>query len=678
MGVDVGGTFTDICGLDPASGRLLVWKTPSTPHDPPRALGEGLAEGLARFGVGADAIDYLGHGTTVATNALIQGQHAVTGLVTTAGFRDLLEIARQQRPSLYDLQCDKPVPVVPRRLRIEVPERLRHDGRVATPLDEAAVRAAAERFRAAGVSAVAVAFLYAFVDPGHELRAAEILAECLPDAFVCCSHEVAPEFREFERFSTVAVNAALGPMMGDYVAGVGERVTALGVSVPVHLTQSNGGVISLPLAARQPVRTVLSGPSTGVIAAVETGRLAGRGDLITFDMGGTSTDVSLVRGGEPTRAGSRRIGGHPLLVPMLDIETVGAGGGSIARIDTGGLLKVGPESAGADPGPACYGLGSDRPTVTDANVVLGILHPGHLLRGRMAIRRDLARSAIAAVGDRLGLTPEAAAEGILSVVTANMARAIRVVSVRRGHDPRRFALVAFGGAGPLHAARLARELEIPHILVPPHPGVQCAVGLLQTDLAADFARTRLTRLDPGADRVIDAVFAGLTGQATEWFDREGVGAGDRSLRPAIDMRYAGQNYELPVALPEGVEGGRRTALRAAFEAEHRRMYGYIAAEEPIQLVTFRLQAVGRVARPAWPLAPPARGPAVPAESRSVYLREAGGAVTCPVHDRDQLAPGHRLSGPAVVEQMDATTLILPGQVATVDPHRNLVLTEAGA
>ena len=676
IGIDTGGTFTDVCGFDAHSGVLRVWKIPSTPLDPSLAIGSGLEQCLSDIGGDTTAVAYLGHGTTVATNTLIQEQYARAGLITTEGFRDLLEIARQQRPSLYDLQCDKPVPVVPRRLRIEVPERLRHDGSVETPLDDGAVHEAALRLREVGVEAVAIAFLYAFVDPSHERRAREIVEEVLPDAFVCCSHEVAPEFREFERFSTAAVNAVLGPIMSGYISRVGQRISDFGVRIPAHLTQSNGGVISFDLAARQPVRTVLSGPSTGVVGAVETGQLAGVRDLITFDMGGTSTDVSLVRNGRPTRAGSRPVGGRLLLVPMLDIETVGAGGGSIAHIDSGGHLKVGPQSAGADPGPACYGRGSELPTVTDANVVLGTLHPRFLLAGRMPIHRNLARAAIAAHGERLGLSVEKTAQGIISVVTANMARAIRVISVRRGHDPRRFAMVAFGGAGPLHASRLARELDIPRIVIPPHPGVQCAVGLLQTDLVADFARTHLVLLDR-ADMVIDEEFGRLTVQAEAWFDAEGVDIGNRRLQGAIDMRYAGQNYELRVPIPEEGQEDRILALQRAFEAEHSRMYGYVAREEPIQLVTFRIQATGLVPKSAWPIAPRAKDPVGEALQgvRRVYLPEVGGCTDCPVYERNQLGRGHRLAGPAIVEQMDATTLVLPGQSCAVDDYLNLVVEE---
>ena len=411
IGVDSGGTFTDICVVDQTEGTSLVWKVPSTPRDPSEAIARGIRIGIEAVGAVAEAISYLGHGTTVATNTLIQGAGAKTGLITTAGFRDLLEIARQQRPSLYDLQCDKPAPIIPRRRRMEVPERLRHDGRTETPLDEEAVRNAVAHLRAEGVVAVAVAFLYAYLNPHHERRARDIVAAALPEAFITCSHETAPEFREFERFSTVAVNASLGPVMSGYLRRVAARIHDLGVRAPAHITQSNGGVISFDLAARQPVRTVLSGPSTGVIAAVETGRQAGERDLITFDMGGTSTDVSLVRDGRPTHSSTRSVEGWPLLIPMLDIHTVGAGGGSIAHVDHGGLLKVGPKSAGADPGPACYGLGATEPTVTDANVVLGILNPRHLLAGRMEIDHELARGAISRLGALLGLSVEEPRKG---------------------------------------------------------------------------------------------------------------------------------------------------------------------------------------------------------------------------------------------------------------------------
>ena len=483
VGVDSGGTFTDVCLVNDATGEIRVWKVPSTPDDPSRAIALGVVEGLRES---ADAppgdVSYFGHGTTVATNALIQHRGAVTGLITTDGFRDLLEIGRQRRPHLYDLQADKPLVLVPRARRYEVRERLRHDGRVEAALDASQVRAAARALRGAGVDAIAICFLYCYVDPRHEREARGIVeAEC-PGVFVTCSHEVAPEFREFERLSTVVVNAYLGPVMAGYLERLGPRLAEVGIAAAPHITQSNGGVMSFDAARVEPVRTVLSGPATGVVGGLEVGLAAGLRHVITFDMGGTSTDVSLVEDGRAKLAGEVEVHGYPLRAPALDIQTVGAGGGSIAYVDAGGLLKVGPRSAGAAPGPVCYGLGNEEPTVTDANVVLGTLNPEHLLGGRMKIDRGRAESAIARLGRQVGLDVMTTAQGIVSIVTSTMARAIRVISVQRGHDPREYALVAFGGAGPLHAARLARELEIPRVLVPRHPGILCALGLLLSDL----------------------------------------------------------------------------------------------------------------------------------------------------------------------------------------------------
>jgi N-methylhydantoinase A len=392
IGVDSGGTFTDICLFEEGTGHIAVWKVPSTPADPAQAVVEGVGEALREVAAQAGDVSYFGHGTTVATNALIQHRGAVTGLITSNGFRDLLEIGRQRRPELYDLQADKPRVLVERRLRREVPERLLHDGHVETALDEAAVRSAVRVLRDARVEAVAICFLYSFLDPAHEEAVRRIVSEEFPEAFVCASHEVAAEFGEYERLSTTVVNAYLGPIMAFYIRGVADRLNALGVTATPYLTQSNGGVIGFDTAAQLPVRTVLSGPSTGVVGARATARLAGTHDLITFDMGGTSTDVALMQGAEARLAREAVVRGYPIKAPMLDIHTVGAGGGSIAFVDSGGLLKVGPRSTGADPGPACYDRGNDKPTVTDANVVLGTLNPTHLLGGRMRVRQDLARA----------------------------------------------------------------------------------------------------------------------------------------------------------------------------------------------------------------------------------------------------------------------------------------------
>jgi N-methylhydantoinase A len=676
IGVDSGGTFTDVCLFEEATGRVEVWKVPSTPDDPSRGITQGVEEGVTRVGGRPGEVGYFGHGTTVATNALIQHRGVKTGLITTEGFRDLLEIGRQKRPELYDLQADKPAVLVSRDLRLEVPERVRHDGTVETKLDEAAVRDAVRTLRAAGVGAVAVCFLYGFIRTEHEAVARRILADEFPEAFACASHEVAPEFREYERLSSTVVNAYLGPVMQGYIERLAARLRELGVTATPHLTQSNGGVIGFDAAARLPVRTVLSGPSTGVVAAQAIGRLVGSEDLITFDMGGTSTDVALLSGGQCRLASEAVIHGYPIKAPMLDIHTVGAGGGSIAYVDSGGLLKVGPRSAGADPGPVCYDRGNSEPTVTDANVVLQTLNPTHLLGGRMKVRQELAKAAVGRLAEQLGMETLATAQGILSVVTANMAKAIRVISVQRGHDPRDYVLVAFGGAGPLHAARLARELDIRRILVPRNPGILCAMGLLLTDLRADFATTRLLTLGRDVLSDISEAFEDLQRRAEEWFEEEGVSQSARQVARTVDMRYAGQNYELPVPLPEGrMTAATVDALAEGFAAAHKRMYGFAAEGEPVQLVTFRVEAAGVVRKAA--LQP--RQDAGPDASaaivgrRDVWLIEEGRYVSCPVYDRDRLDAGNLIAGPAIVEQMDATTVIPPGMTGRVEPYLNLML-----
>ncbi|HEX3348069.1 MAG TPA: hydantoinase/oxoprolinase family protein, partial [Acetobacteraceae bacterium] len=661
------------------TGRVEVWKVASTPDDPSRGIAQGVAEGTARVGASAAEIGYFGHGTTVGTNALIQHRGVKTGLITTEGFRDLLEIGRQKRPDLYDLQANKPPVLVARDLRLEIPERVRADGTIETALDEKALREAVRALRAADVKAVAVCFLYGFIRRDHEETARRIIAEEFPEAFACTGHEVAPEFREYERMSTAVVNAYLGPVMQGYISRLAERLAQLGLAVPPHLTQSNGGVIGFEQAARLPVRTVLSGPSTGVVAAQAVGRMADIADLITFDMGGTSTDVALLSNGVCRLASEAVVHGYPIKAPMLDIHTVGAGGGSIAYVDSGGLLKVGPRSAGAYPGPVCYGHGNAEPTVTDANVVLQTLNPVSLLGGRMAVRQDLAHQAIAGLAATLGLDAMATAQGIVAVVTANMARAIRVISVQRGHDPRDYTLAAFGGAGPLHAARLARELDIARILVPRNPGILCAMGLLLTDLRADFAATRLLTLCGAVRGEVERAFADLAVEAEAWFAAEGIAPDARRITRTVDMRYAGQNYELPVGVAEGaITAVTLDALAEGFEAAHRRMYGFVAEGEPVQLVTFRVEATGLVRKAAFQRRAE-RGPDASAAivgRREVWLPEAGGFASCPVYDRERLDAGNRIAGPAIVEQMDATTVVLPGMAARVEGYLNLIL-EAG-
>jgi len=676
IGIDTGGTFTDVC-LIGDDGDLSIYKLSSTSADPSEAIAGGLTTILEQESVAPSEVRYLGHGTTVATNALLEGRGAATGVITTQGFRDLLELGRQMRPDLYDLQADKAVPLVRRQHRFEVAERVLATGEVLVPLEEDAVRTAVRALKADGVEAISVCFLYSYLVPYHEDAVAAIVEEEYPGTYLSLSHDVLAEFREYERLSTTVVNSYVGPLMSRYIRRLRGRVEDAGVPAAPYITQSNGGIISLDVAGETPVRTVLSGPAAGVVGAQTVARIAGFPNVITFDMGGTSTDVALVTGGDSSAKMQQEVAGYPIRTPMLDINTVGAGGGSIAWIDSGGHLKVGPQSAGAEPGPACYGRGGRAATVTDANVALGILSREALLGGRMPIDASQADAAIARLAAGLNLGREDVAQGIIALATVNMAKAIRVISVERGYDPRDYALIAFGGAGPLHAARLTRELDIPQVVVPTIPGILCAYGLLVADLRTDFSRTVVVPAAADSLNIVNRGFAELLAAANEWFDREGVSDADRQLNRIIDMRYVGQNYELPVELPgRTLAGDDLAAVLAAFHVAHDQAYGYASADEPTQFVTLRLEATGRVAKPE-PQRLSRGGSADDARSghRRTYLPEGGGWVDVPLYDRTKLAAGSELGGPAIVEQMDSTTLILPDQQVTVDDFGNLIVND---
>ncbi len=668
LGIDVGGTFTDLVLFSEETGSLVVEKVPSVPSDPSEGIMDGIGKILAAAGAAPSAVAYVAHGTTVATNTLLQRDGARTALITTQGFRDLLEIARQRRPSLYDLHAPKPRVLVRRKLRREVPERVMADGSVRVPLDLAAVDRVLDALAAEDIEALAVCFLYSFLYPGHERLVVERARERLPRVAVSASSEVLPELREFERLSTTVANAYLLPRLGGYVRAFHQRVAQAGITCTPYLNQSNGGTISIDEAALAPVRTVLSGPSAGVMGAVWLAGHLDLSSLVTFDMGGTSTDVSLVRDGRPTLTFEREIDGIPLRVPGLDIHTIGAGGGSIAWCDSGGALLVGPESAGAHPGPACYSRGGSAATVTDANLLLGRLSPEGLLGGTMRLDIGTASRAIERLGAALGLSPVDTARGIVAVVNANMAGAIRLVTVERGVDPTGLALLAFGGAGPLHAGILARELGLRTIVVPPSPGLLCALGLLVEDLRTDAVRTCVSRLDVDSLERLDKLFTEMEAKALGWLERERVHADRRSLERWLDMRYAGQNYELLVPVPEEVWTTRRVEpLRERFLAQHEAAYGYAASDEPIQVINARLVARGRPDPPALPRSPRATsGVATALTTRRPVCFETGGFVDCPVYDRRRLGAGHLITGPAIIEQFDSTTLLHPGHRAEVD------------
>jgi N-methylhydantoinase A len=676
LGIDVGGTFTDLVLFAEESGTLVVEKVPSVPTDPSEGILDGIRKILARAGAAPADVAYVAHGTTVATNTLLQRHGARTALITTRGFRDLLEIARQRRPSLYDLHAPKPRALVRRKLRCEVPERVMADGSVRVPLDLAAVDLVLDELADEGIEALAVCFLYAFLHPEHERAVVERARRRLPGVAVSASSEVLPELREYERLSTTVANAYLLPRMGRYVRAFSHRVADVGIRCAPYINQSNGGTISIDEAVRAPVRTVLSGPSAGVMGAVWLARHRGISSLVTFDMGGTSTDVSFIRDGTPTLAFEREIDGIPLRVAGLDIETIGAGGGSIAWRDSGGALRVGPESAGAHPGPACYGRGGAAATVTDANLLLGRLGPDGLLGGSMPLDTDAAAAVVGTLGGALTLSPLETARGIVAVVNANMAGAVRLVTVQRGVDPAGLALLAFGGAGPLHATALARELGIRTVVVPPSPGLLCALGLLVEDLRVDAVRTGVTRLHGDALDRLDTLFAEMEAEAVAWLERERVPPARRSLERWLDMRYVGQNYELLVSVPEEVWPTRRLEpLRERFLALHEAAYGYAAPDEPIQVVNARLVARGRPDPPTLPRIARAGASVADAVSaeRRVFFEAAGEFVKCPVYDRRRLAAAHAVVGPAVVEQFDSTTLIHPDQRAEVDELGFLII-----
>ena len=667
VGVDVGGTFTDLHAED-GQGRTVLHKTPSTPDNPARAILDGLRALGSRHGIKPADIIRLSHGTTVATNALIQRRGGTVALVVTRGFRDLIEIGRQTRPSLYDLQRDHPVPLVPRERRFELDERMLANGTAGRVPDAEHLQQVARAVEESGADAVAVCLLFSFLDPTHERAMAAALRDRRPDLPISLSSEVQPEFREYERLSTTVLNAYLQPVMSRYIAALEDGIKADAPGAAVGINQSNGGLMSAARARRFPVRTALSGPAAGAVGALNVARLAGQTDVITLDMGGTSADVALMRGLAPGLAFERAVEGFPIRLPSLDINAVGAGGGSVAWFDRDGLLKVGPDSAGAEPGPACYGRGGTRPTVTDANLGLGRLSARGLLGGAMALDPAAAQAALRPAADRLGFPIERTAHGILEIVVSNMVRAIRAVSVERGIDPRSFVLLPFGGAGPLHATAVARSLGMRRTLVPPAPGILCAQGLVVSDLKESFVRTAPARLGP--DLALHPVLGGLHMEAGRWFAEEGVAPDSRHTQASLDMRYVGQNFEIQVPVSDSDDAD---TLRQRFFAQHEATYGYHNPADPVEVVNWRLTATGRLARPD--PGGPSPGQAGQPASRPVWFGPHA-PVDTPVHDRNALAPATVLSGPAVIEQLDATTLLFPGDRLSVDAQGAMLIEVA--
>jgi len=658
VGVDVGGTFTDVVLV--ADGTLTTTKVPST-ADQSEGVVRGIEQACEQAGIDPAEITEFSHAMTVSTNALLEGDGAETALVTTEGFRDVLEIGRQTRPDLYDLDAEKPTPLVQRRNRFELPERTTTEGVRTTP-DTEAVDALIERLRDRDVESVVVSFLHAYVDPSNEQSVAERLREDL-DVSVSASHEVLNEFREYERTSTAAVDAYVTPAIDSYIGRLAERAADLGLPQP-RIMQSNGGIAEASEIRSHAVQTVLSGPAAGVVGASSTASTGEENEFegfVTFDMGGTSSDVSLVRDGSVERTTDNEIDGYPIRVPMVDVTTVGAGGGSIAWVDAGGALRVGPRSAGSEPGPACYGRGGSEPTVTDANLVLGYISEETQLGGELGLDVDAAVAALERLADEAGLgSAREAAEGVFRIANANMTRAIRSVTVERGHDPREFGLVAFGGAGPMHAAALAGELDIGTVVVPHVGGVLSAYGLLDADETYDAVRTYQTALSATTGEELESVYDGLVGELPV-----DAAADDVTVRRSADLRYRGQSFELEIDAGSPVD---TEALRTAFETSHERVYGY-AAEEPVEVVNLRVAAAvpRSVAETALP------------EDRFEKLGEhtavfGGEEYTTPVYRRPT-TPGTTFGGPAVLEQDESTTVVPPAWEGTVRENGSLVLTE---
>lgn len=646
-------------------------------HDQSLAIANGTKETLELYGVPVSEIEYFGHGTTVATNMIIERKGAKTALITTKGFRDLLEIGRQTRPSLYNIMEDKPELLIRRQLRKEINERVTSDGAVLqTPTEEEIKRVLLD-LKSKGVESIAVCFLFSFLNPDNEKIVEKCIKEVWPDVYYSVSSTILPEFREFERLSTTVINSYLGPRMKMYIHNLRQRIKDVGVTVEPYITQSNGGVMSISSTIQTPVQTALSGPSAGVMGAIYVAHAAGFDDIITYDMGGTSTDVSLVKDGIAEYTTKRKVCGLPSGVPMIDVHAVGAGGGSIAQIDNAGALKVGPESAGANPGPAAYELGNSNPVVTDANIVLGRINPEYVLGGRLKINSELSKDAVKKkIAEPMGISTAQAALGIVKVVNSNMARAIRVITVEKGHNPSDFTLVAYGGAGPLHAVNLAQEMGIHNVLIPPAPGTLCALGLLTADIKKSYVKTAISLFEEATPEYINAIMDGLKAEGNAWLESEKVMSDHRKFHGIAEMRYVGQNYELQVEMPTGgitIESLQQ--MKQEFFKVHEMNYGYYNADAPIQFVNFRCEAIGVVQKPnLTELTDEMVDPSV-AEicRRLVYFEESDLPIECPVYDRAKFGKTEKVNGPCIVEQMDSTTVIPPNTYFSVDKYGNLLV-----
>ena len=678
VGFDVGGTFTDFV-LQSPSGELLAAKRLTTYPDPSEACLAGLDELIAQGGVPWTDVAQAIHGTTLGSNIVIERKARGVGLLTTRGFRDVLIIGREKRYQVYDLQIEKPAPLIRRRLIGEVTERILADGTVRTPLDEADARRAIRQLVSRGVTTLAVCLLHSYLNPAHERRLAALVAEEAPHVTVTLSHEVSPTFREYERASTTVVNAYVMTAIREYLRGLATATARRGYRGRLFVMQSSGGIATAEAMQRYPVRMIESGPAAGALMAAAYGELTGHRDLIAFDMGGTTAKLALIEGGRPAtttafelhRVNNAPGSGLPMNIQAIDLVEIGAGGGSIAQARLG-VISVGPESASSVPGPVCYGRGGLQPTVTDADVVLGYINPDYFAGGSIALQPGAAARAIEeTIARPLGLSLEDAAWGIHTIVNTNMELATRVVSIERGRDPRALTLVAFGGSGPVHGCRLAQALGIPWVILPAAAGVTAAIGLLAAEVKFDIARTYVRRLDAANPAHLTSMFEAMAGQAVEVV-RESAVAGEVTVARSADARYVGQGYELTVPVPLGrLDAAALARVRASFDDIYTARYGYANPDQPVEIVTWKLSAIGGAPRIA--LAKAARsGDGSRKGVRRAYFPEARGYADTPVYDRYALTPGMSLTGPAIVEERESTTVLPPGVTATVDEYANLL------
>jgi N-methylhydantoinase A len=672
---DIGGTFTDLVYVDERTGEVGTSKSDTTtPH-----FERGVMDTIGKSRVDPPAVEFFVHGSTVIINALTERKGARTGLITTRGFRDVLEIRRANRPDLYNLRFKKPETFVPRRLRLEATERISHKGEVLTPLHEKEVEAAAAALVDQGVDAIGICFLHSYINPSHEERAAEIVRKGWPDLFVTASHEITREWREYERTSTAVLNSYVQPVAGGYLDSLEEKLNSSGVRGRKYAMQSNGGTATFESARRGPIGMVESGPVAGVLGAAAVGELIGESNIISLDIGGTTAKCSLVDHGEVKVTTeyklewTRTFPGYPIKVPVVDIVEIGAGGGSIARLDEAGALHVGPQSAGADPGPACYGRGGDRPTVTDANLIAGRINPDYFLGGEIPLSVDRANRALRPIAEHFEVDEENAALGVIRLANGNMVNALKLISIHRGYDPRDFTLVAFGGGGPMHATALARDLHIGRVLVPPQPGVFSAWGMLMTDLRFDLVMTQIQRADLVDPSIMNDLWTDLESQATDHFVRENVERGRVVFQRYADMRYAGQEHTVKVPFGEGaVTQESLSEVQARFHDLHEQTYTF-RLDSPVELVNFHMTAFGTVDKPMLPELQEDRDAQRAVKGRRHVDFDEMGRLEASIYERDRLGAGATVEGPAIVEEASCTTVVFPGDRLSVDGYGDLVI-----